>query len=70
MNQTSERQQAVIDALVDAGVDRKDISTTQVSLQPQYGNPDASGSANITGYRAATPSGSRSSAIPPPRCSR
>ncbi|MGV0747120.1 SIMPL domain-containing protein [Mycolicibacter minnesotensis] len=52
MNQTSERQQAVIDALVDAGVDRKDISTTQVSLQPQYGNPDASGSANITGYRA------------------
>jgi len=52
MNQTSERQQAVIDALVDAGVDRKDISTTQVSLQPQYGNPDASGSSNITGYRA------------------
>lgn len=53
MNQTSERQQAVIDALVDAGVDRKDISTTQVSLQPQYSNTDASGSANITGYRAA-----------------
>lgn len=52
MNQTSERQQAVIDALVDAGVDRKDISTTQVSLQPQYGNPDSSGSSNITGYRA------------------
>ncbi|BBY33237.1 hypothetical protein BST33_11100 [Mycolicibacter minnesotensis] len=52
MNQTSERQQAVIDALVDAGVDRKDISTTQVSLQPQYGNPDNSGSSTITGYRA------------------
>lgn len=52
MNQTSERQQAVIDALVDAGVDRKDISTTGVSLQPQYGNPDSGGSANITGYRA------------------
>lgn len=52
MNQTSERQQEVIDALVDAGVDRKDISTTGVSLQPQYGNPDGSGSANITGYRA------------------
>lgn len=48
MNQTSERQQAVIDALVDAGVDRKDISTTQVSLQPQYGPPDNA----ITGYRA------------------
>ena len=52
MNQTSERQQAVIDALVDAGVDRKDISTTQVSLQPQYGNPEPGGSASITGYRA------------------
>lgn len=52
MNQTSERQQIVIDALVDAGVDRKDISTTQVSLQPQYGNPDNSGSSTITGYRA------------------
>lgn len=53
MNQTSERQQGVIDALVDAGVDRKDISTTQVSLQPQYGNsPEPGGSSNITGYRA------------------
>lgn len=52
MNQTSERQQAVIDALVDAGVDRKDISTTGVSLQPQYGNSEPGGSANITGYRA------------------
>ncbi|GFG86883.1 SIMPL domain-containing protein [Mycolicibacter algericus] len=52
MNQTSERQQAVIDALIDAGVDRKDISTTGVSLQPQYGNAEPGGSANITGYRA------------------
>ncbi|MFV1364392.1 SIMPL domain-containing protein [Mycolicibacterium elephantis] len=51
MNQTSERQQAVIDALVDAGVDPKDISTAQVSLQPQF----AGGGANpqtIVGYRA------------------
>lgn len=52
MNQTSERQQAVIDALVDAGVDRKDISTTQVSLQPQYGSSEPGGSSSITGYRA------------------
>jgi uncharacterized protein len=36
MNQTSERQQAVISALVNAGVDRKDISTKGVSLQPQF----------------------------------
>ncbi len=43
MNQTNERQQAVIDALLDAGVDRKDIATTQVSLQPQTENAAAAG---------------------------
>ncbi len=51
MNQTSERQQAVINALVNAGVERKDISTTQVSLQPQYGGAD--NPATIVGYRAS-----------------
>lgn len=49
MNQTNDRQQAVISAVADAGIDRKDISTTDVSLQPQY---DPAG-ATITGYRAA-----------------
>lgn len=48
MNQTNDRQQAVINALVGAGVDRKDINTTQVTLQPQYGSPEPT----ITGYRA------------------
>src|SRR5277367_2225987 len=48
MNQTNDRQQAVINAVAGAGVDRKDISTTEVSLQPQY---DSSGG-KITGYRA------------------
>ncbi len=52
MNQTSDRQAAVIQALVDAGVERKDISTSQVSLQPQFtgggDNPQA-----IVGYRAS-----------------
>jgi uncharacterized protein len=48
MNQTNDRQQAVITALTGAGVDRKDISTTDVSLQPQY---DSAGG-TITGYRA------------------
>jgi hypothetical protein len=48
MDQTNARQQAVIDALAGAGVDHKDISTTDVSLQPQY---DSSGG-TITGYRA------------------
>ena len=49
MDQTNDRQQAVINALVGAGVDRKDISTTEVSLQPQYG----SSGGTITGYRAS-----------------
>jgi uncharacterized protein len=49
MNQSSDRTRAVIDALVNnAKVDRKDISTSSVNLQPQYG-PDSSA---ITGYRA------------------
>jgi uncharacterized protein YggE len=48
MNQTNERQQAVIDALVAAGIDRKDLSTTQADLQPQYG----SDSTTISAYRA------------------
>jgi uncharacterized protein len=48
MNQTNDRQQAVINALTGAGVDRKDISTTEVSLQPQHN----SAVDTITGYRA------------------
>jgi hypothetical protein len=50
MNQTSERQQAVIDALVGFGIDRKDISTSNVSLQPQFAGGD---STTIIGYRAS-----------------
>ena len=50
MNQTSDRQQAVINALVNSGVDRRDISTTNVSLQPQFGGGDNS---TIIGYRAS-----------------
>src|SRR5918996_5936146 len=50
MNQTSGRQQAVIDALVGMGVDRKDISTTQVSLQPQFSGGE---NPTIVGYRAS-----------------
>jgi hypothetical protein len=52
MNQTNDRQLAVINALVGAGLDRKDISTTEVTLQPQYRNPEPNGTATITGYRA------------------
>lgn len=50
LNQTNERQQAVIDALVGTGVDRDDIATTQVSLQPQYGGPD---NTTVVGYQAS-----------------
>ena len=35
LSQSSQRQQAVIDALVGNKVDRKDITTTHVSVQPQ-----------------------------------
>ncbi|OCB18136.1 hypothetical protein A5674_10540 [Mycobacterium malmoense] len=52
MNQTNDRQQAVINALTGAGVDRKDIRTTEVTLQPQFSNPGPNGTAAITGYRA------------------
>ncbi len=47
MNQASERQKAVIDQLAARGIDAKDISTTTVNLQPQYGENSV-----ITGYRA------------------
>jgi uncharacterized protein YggE len=50
MNQTSDRQQAVIDALAGSGIDRKDIKTTQVSVQPQYAGADNTA---IVGYRAS-----------------
>jgi uncharacterized protein len=36
--------------LVDSGIDRKDIGTTQVSLQPQFAGGD---STTIVGYRAS-----------------
>jgi uncharacterized protein YggE len=39
---------AVIDAVVQQGIDRKDVSTTQVNLAPQYGDNSV-----ITGYQAS-----------------
>ncbi|OBA96088.1 hypothetical protein A5662_18435 [Mycobacteriaceae bacterium 1482268.1] len=50
MNQTSDRMQAVIDALVNSGIDRNDIATTNVTLQPQYGGGD---NPTIIAYRAS-----------------
>lgn len=48
MNQTNERQQAVIDGLVGLGIDRADLNTTEADLQPQFG---AEGT-TISAYRA------------------
>lgn len=48
LNQTNDRQKAVLNALSGSGIDAKDISTTGVSLQPQYGD-----NSTITGYRAS-----------------
>jgi uncharacterized protein YggE len=47
MNQVNDRQKAVIDALNGRGFDTKDISTTTVNVQPQFGDNSV-----ITGYRA------------------
>jgi uncharacterized protein YggE len=48
LNQTNERMSAVTDAVASQGIDRKDISTTGVTLQPQYGDNSV-----ITGYQAS-----------------
>jgi uncharacterized protein len=48
MNQANDRQTSVLNALNASGIDVKDISTTQVSLQPQYSDNSV-----ITGYRAS-----------------
>ena len=47
MDQANERQQAVINAIKERGIQAKDISTTTVNVQPQYGE-----NAEVTGYRA------------------
>jgi uncharacterized protein YggE len=49
-NQTSARANALTDALAGQGIDRKDISTTTVTLQPQYGGSD---NTVIVGYQSS-----------------
>jgi uncharacterized protein YggE len=48
MNQTSDRTEGVVNALTNAGIDRSNITTSQITLQQQY-SPDGS---SIVGYRA------------------
>ena len=49
MNQTNERQRAVVEALVTAGVDRKDIAASNVTPVTQYGSDGTT----VTGYQAS-----------------
>lgn len=52
LNETSEKVRAVTDAVVDAGVERKDVATQQVSVNPQYSSPAPGGGSQISGYVA------------------
>jgi uncharacterized protein YggE len=49
MNQNGERMSAVIRALLEAGVVREDIATSNVSLYPNYGSDGS----NVTGFVAS-----------------
>jgi uncharacterized protein YggE len=48
LNQTNQRTSAVTDAVASQGIDRKDISTTGITLAPQYGDNSV-----ITAYQAS-----------------
>lgn len=48
VKQSGQRQKAVVEALTARGIDDKDMSTTTVSVSPQYGD-----NSTITGYRAS-----------------
>ncbi|MEO9329814.1 SIMPL domain-containing protein [Gordonia aurantiaca] len=52
LDETSEKVKAVTDAVVAAGVERKDIATRQVSVSPQYSSPAPGGTGQISGYVA------------------
>ncbi|MDO3299669.1 SIMPL domain-containing protein [Mycobacteroides abscessus subsp. massiliense] len=51
LSQASEKAQAVIDAVVGAGVARKDVQTNELSIQPEQTYPPG-GPTRITGYNA------------------
>jgi uncharacterized protein YggE len=48
LDQTNQRMSAVTDAVANQGIDRKDISTTGITLAPQYGDNSV-----IVGYQAS-----------------
>ncbi|MUM19549.1 SIMPL domain-containing protein [Mycobacterium sp. CBMA271] len=51
LSQASEKAQAVIDAVVGAGVAREDVQTNELSIQPEQTYPPG-GAPRITGYNA------------------
>ncbi|MBA0047764.1 SIMPL domain-containing protein [Mycobacterium sp. NPDC050853] len=51
LSQASEKAQAVIDAVVGAGVAREDVQTNELSIQPEQTYPQG-GAPRITGYNA------------------
>ncbi|MYR08811.1 DUF541 domain-containing protein [Gordonia sp. SID5947] len=52
LNEASAKVRQVTDAVVAAGVERKDIQTQQVDLSPRYSSPAPGGTADISGYQA------------------
>ena len=67
MNQSSDRQRTVIEALTTGGIDAKDISTTGVNLQPDTGpgTRSRSGFATSTRPRTGLPRSLMPAATPP-----
>lgn len=52
LNEANAKVKKVTDAVVAAGVERKDVQTQTVSLSPQYSSPTPGGTSQISGYQA------------------
>lgn len=53
VTQVNSKAQAMIDAIVGAGVKREDVQTAKLTINPQYASPGAGGgSRTISGYQA------------------
>lgn len=53
LNAANAKVTKVADAVVAAGVDRKDIATQNVSLTPRYNSPAPGGTSQVSGYQAS-----------------
>lgn len=53
VTQVNGKAQAIIDAVVGAGVKREDVQTSKLSINPQYSSPGTGGgTSTISGYKA------------------